>query len=257
MAALDACAGLDRFQSKSKFFFFFFPSSASTRLQPWIFTIQQPAPAIPKLSSMPESVEKNGHVGESGSLPEVWKHCQTSSSSDDETPSQIEEVELTVGTTDDPTLPSFTFRTLVLGVLSNVLITVVNTFFTYRSEPLHISAISIQIVALPLGHLMARVLPRRSMRVPGTKWRFSLNPGPFNVKEHVLITIFANTGHGANGTSVVNVVKAYYKRRMDFVPSMCFVMASQVSWIILPRTCLMAWGRAPHTTWDQALWGCK
>jgi hypothetical protein len=152
----------------------------------------------------------------------------------------IEEVAFTVATVDDPTLACFTFRTVVLGVGGNMLLTIVNTFFGYRKEPLHISAISIQIVALPLGHLMAKLLPRKSIQLvlPGLitnrdgrrwwSWGFSLNPGPFTMKEHVLITVFANTGGGAAATIVVNVVKAFYKQRMDFLPSLIFVVATQV-----------------------------
>jgi OPT family oligopeptide transporter len=152
----------------------------------------------------------------------------------------IEEVAFTVATVDDPTLACLTFRTVVLGVGGNMLLTIVNTFFGYRKEPLHISAISIQIVVLPLGHLMAKLLPRKSIQLvlPGLitnrdgrrwwSWGFSLNPGPFTMKEHVLITVFANTGGGAAATIVVNVVKAFYKQRMDFMPSLIFVVATQV-----------------------------
>ncbi|CAK9222815.1 unnamed protein product [Sphagnum troendelagicum] len=152
----------------------------------------------------------------------------------------IEEVAFTVATVDDPTLACLTFRTVVLGVGGNMLLTIVNTFFGYRKEPLHISAISIQIVALPLGHLMAKLLPRKSIQLvlPGLitnhdgrrwwSWGFSLNPGPFTMKEHVLITVFANTGGGAAATIVVNVVKAFYKQRMDFMPSLVFVVATQL-----------------------------
>ena len=151
-----------------------------------------------------------------------------SDTSPDEESSPIEEVQMTVATTDDPSLPCMTFRTLVLGITANTVITIINTFFGYRTSPLHVSAIAIQIAALPLGRLMAGVLPVEPIGFPFIPWRFSLNPGPFNVKEHVLITIFANTGSGAMGTMVVNVVKAFYKRELDFVPSLLFVLASQV-----------------------------
>ncbi|GKA09044.1 oligopeptide transporter 4-like protein [Tanacetum coccineum] len=42
---------------------------------------------------------------------------------------------------------------------------------------------------------MAKLLPTTKFSIPGCGSRkFSLNPGPFNMKEHVLITIFANAG---------------------------------------------------------------
>lgn len=154
---------------------------------------------------------------------------KTAESNEEDFRSPIEEVQMTVGTSDDPSLPCMTFRTIVLGITANILITVINTFFGYRTEPLHVSAIVIQIAVLPIGRLMARVLPKQPLiGFPFIPWRFSLNPGPFNVKEHVMITIFANTGSNAMGTMLINVVKAFYKRQLDFIPSLLFVVATQV-----------------------------
>lgn len=44
-----------------------------------------------------------------------------------------------------------------------------------------------QLLAYPLGKFLERVLPKREMKMLGR--RFSLNPGPFNKKEHMLITV--------------------------------------------------------------------
>ncbi|KDO59176.1 hypothetical protein CISIN_1g037647mg [Citrus sinensis] len=65
-----------------------------------------------------------------------------------------------------------------------------------EQNQLSVGSISAQIIVLPLGKLMAATLPSKPIRVPLTKWTFSMNPGPFNLKEHVLITIFANCGAG-------------------------------------------------------------
>ena len=46
-----------------------------------------------------------------------------------------------------------------------------------------------QLLAFPLGRLWARFLP--NVKIFG----ISLNPGPFNVKEHVLITMMATVGY--------------------------------------------------------------
>ena len=97
----------------------------------------------------------------------------------------IEQVRLTVPITDDPTQPALTFRTCVLGLASCVFLAFVNQFFGYRTNPLKISSVSAQIITLPLGKLMAATLSTKPIRVPFTKWSFSLNPGPFSLKEHV------------------------------------------------------------------------
>ncbi|GER43670.1 oligopeptide transporter [Striga asiatica] len=129
--------------------------------------------------------------------------------------SPIREVALTVSITDDPSLPVLTFRMWLLGTFSCILLSFLNQFFWYRTEPLSITAISAQIAVVPLGQLMAAKITARVF-FKGTKWEFSLNPGPFNVKEHVLITIFANSGAGTvYAIHVVTAVKVFYKKNIS------------------------------------------
>lgn len=142
--------------------------------------------------------------------------------------SPVEQVALTVPTTDDPSIPVLTFRMWVLGTLSCVLLSFLNQFFWYRKEPLSITSISAQIAVVPLGHLMASWLPTRVF-FQGSKWEFSLNRGPFNVKEHVLITIFANSGAGTvYAIHVVTAVKIFYKKTMTFFVAFLVVLTTQV-----------------------------
>lgn len=146
---------------------------------------------------------------------------------DDQSP--IEEVALTVATTDDTTLPVYTFRMWTLGIISCVLLAFLNQFFSYRIEPLQVTALSAQIATLPLGRLMATFLPTTVWKVPFTNWRWSLNPGPFNMKEHVLITIFANAGAGgAYAINIVTIVKIFYKRRMTFFVGLLITITTQM-----------------------------
>ncbi|KAL2903094.1 Oligopeptide transporter 7 [Bienertia sinuspersici] len=127
---------------------------------------------------------------------------------------------MTVPTTDDPNLPVLTFRTWVLGIISCVVLSFLNQFFWFRREPLSISGIAAQIAVVPLGHLMASKLPSCYF-FRGTRVEFSLNPGPFNVKEHVLITILANSGAGTvYAIHVVTAVKIFYKKNITFFVSL-------------------------------------
>lgn len=148
--------------------------------------------------------------------------------------SPIEEVRLTVPITDDPSLPVWTFRMWLLGILSCCTLSFLNQFFAYRTEPLVITQITVQVAALPVGRFLAKVLPTTKFRIPGFGDRtFSLNPGPFNIKEHVLITIFANAGtaFGA-GTSyavgIVNIIKAFYGRNITFFSAWLLIITTQV-----------------------------
>ena len=131
--------------------------------------------------------------------------------------------------TDDPALPALTFRTWFLGLISCALLAFSNQFFGYRQNPLYVSSLSVQIVVLPLGKLMAAFLPPKVVGINGTRWSFSLNPGPFNLKEHVLITIFANTGsNSVYAVSIITIVKAFYHRDIHPLAAMLLTQTTQV-----------------------------
>jgi OPT family oligopeptide transporter len=144
--------------------------------------------------------------------------------------SPIEQVRLTVPITDDPTQPALTFRTWVIGLGCCITLSFVNQFFDLRTNRLNISSVSAQIVSLPLGKLMAATLPTTIYKVPFTPWSFTLNPGPFNMKEHALITIFANCGaNTAYAISIINIVKAFYHRSINPFAAFLLAQTTQVN----------------------------
>ncbi|KAG6761229.1 hypothetical protein POTOM_034436 [Populus tomentosa] len=158
----------------------------------------------------------------------------TTDAVEDDDVSPIEEVRLTVANTDDPTLPVWTFRMWFLGLISCSLLAFLNQFFSYRTEPLIISQITVQIASLPIGRSMAAVLPKTKFKIPGFGSRtFSLNPGPFNIKEHVLISIFANAGSAfgsgsAYAVGIVTIIKAFYGRSISFLAGWLLITTTQV-----------------------------
>nr|GEY99799.1 oligopeptide transporter 4-like [Tanacetum cinerariifolium] len=142
----------------------------------------------------------------------------------DDEESPIEEVRLTVPTSDDPT-----------------------------------QSITVQVATLPLGRLMAAVLPTTTFSLPGCGSRkFSLNPGPFNMKEHVLITIFANAGAAfGNGSAyavgIVNIIKAFYGRDISFIAAWLLIITTQVlgyGWAGLLRKYVV---EPSHMWWPSTL----
>ncbi|KAE9599480.1 hypothetical protein Lal_00039507 [Lupinus albus] len=156
------------------------------------------------------------------------KNKRLSSSEEYDENSPVKQVALTVSTIDDPSLPVLTFRMWVLGTLSCILLSFLNQFFWYRTEPLTITAISAQIAVVPLGQLMAAKITKRVF-FKGQKWEFTMNPGPFNVKEHVLITIFANSGAGSvYAIHIVTAVKVFYQKNITFFVSLLVVLTTQV-----------------------------
>lgn len=159
----------------------------------------------------------------------------TSEVVEDDELSPIEEVRLTVTNTDDPTRPVWTFRMWFLGLLSCSLVSFLNQFFAYHTERIIITQITVQVATLPIGHFMAALLPKTTFSIPGFGSKsFSFNPGPFNMKEHVLITIFANAGSAFGDGSpyavgIVNIIKAFYGRSISFAASWLLIITTQVS----------------------------
>ncbi|KAI6102356.1 origin recognition complex subunit 5 C-terminus-domain-containing protein [Pisolithus thermaeus] len=94
------------------------------------------------------------------------------------------EVRAAVANTDDPSIPAMTLRTWVLGLAWAVITSGLNQFMFYRYPSVAISSFVPQLLSFPMGKLWARYIPRK--RIFGV----SLNPGPFSMKEHVLITVF-------------------------------------------------------------------
>ncbi|XP_050364952.1 oligopeptide transporter 4 [Argentina anserina] len=177
---------------------------------------------------------------------------------DEDDVSPVEQVRLTVTNDDDPTLPVWTFRMWFLGLLSCALLSFLNQFFSYRTEPLIITQITVQVATLPIGHFMARILPTTKFRVPGLGSEVSLNPGPFNIKEHVLITIFANAGSAfgsgsAYAVGIVNIIKKFYFRKITFLASWLLIITTQVlgyGWAGLLRKYVV---EPAHMWWPSTL----
>ncbi|KAJ6298362.1 hypothetical protein OIU76_019504 [Salix suchowensis] len=173
---------------------------------------------------------------------------------EEEDDNPIEEVRLTVPITDDPTQPVLTIRTWTLGMAACILLSFVNQFFQYRSNQLSIDSVTIQILVLPIGKFMAAKFPEKTVSVPFTKWSFSLNPGPFSMKEHVLITIFANCGAGGvYAVNVITIIKAFYHRGLHPVAAMLLAQTTQLlgyGWAGMFRKFLVD---SPYMWWPATL----
>ncbi|KAF7367756.1 Sexual differentiation process protein isp4 [Mycena sanguinolenta] len=128
---------------------------------------------------------------------------------DDESP--YPEVRSAVANTDDPDMPVTTVRTWVLGLVWAIIIPGLNQFFFFRFPGVTITGIVAQLLSFPCGRAAAAYVP--NWRIFGV----SLNPGPFTVKEHVLITIMASVGAGsAYATDIIAVQRVYYNQQYNF-----------------------------------------
>jgi len=115
---------------------------------------------------------------------------------------------------DDPTIPASTFRAWLIGTIfvaagyvdrRGILQTsahmfnhrlpyrtFINQFFSIRQPGITVSANVAQLLAFPTSKFLEAVLPSRRFTTFGYTW--SLNPGRFNLKEHMVVTIMANVG---------------------------------------------------------------
>ncbi|KAK4687087.1 hypothetical protein P7C73_g3042, partial [Tremellales sp. Uapishka_1] len=111
------------------------------------------------------------------------------------------EVRANVDATDDPTLPVFTVRVWIIGCVFSAAGSFIDTLFGYRNPAVYVGTNVGQLLAYPVGKLLAKILPDVRFRLFGRE--HSLNPGPFNKKEHMLITIMANVSFTAPYTNYI------------------------------------------------------
>lgn len=81
---------------------------------------------------------------------------------------------------------------------------------------------------------MAAYLPNKLIQIPKAKWSFSLNPGPFNLKEPVIITIYANFGSNpVYALGIITIVKTFYQLKTpNPVAAMLLTQTTQVSFYL-------------------------
>ncbi|KIO25491.1 hypothetical protein M407DRAFT_210540 [Tulasnella calospora MUT 4182] len=141
---------------------------------------------------------------------------------DYEDDSPYPEVRAAVANTDDPTIPVNTWRGWIIGIVWAILIPGLNQFFFFRYPSVTIGPLVAQLLSFPIGRAFA-LLP--DVRILG----FRLNPGPFSIKEHVLITIMASVGAGsAYATDVVAVQRVFYNQTWNFGYQWLITMSTQL-----------------------------
>ncbi|XP_042460085.1 oligopeptide transporter 1-like [Zingiber officinale] len=140
--------------------------------------------------------------------------------------SPIEQVRLTVPPIDDPTLQVLTFRMWILGVPLCILQSVLVRIGYFRQPFVYISSVCFDIFMFSGGNMLAKVLPNKVVRIPGTRWSFSLNPCSFNVKEHITMSIFVNS-IGSSGFLNISIAKIFYHREIHILPALLLVISTQ------------------------------
>lgn len=105
------------------------------------------------------------------------------------------EIRSTFSNDDDINTPCGSIRAWVIGIFWAVGLASLNQFFAARSPTITISVYLAQLLSYPMGCLAAAVLPTKVF-LTGSRFEFTFNPGPFSLKEHMLIVCASILFHG-------------------------------------------------------------
>ncbi|KAG9312163.1 OPT-domain-containing protein [Chiua virens] len=173
--------------------------------------------------------------------------------------SPFPEVRASVSNIDDPEMPVMTLRMWVIGLVLCMIGGSLNVFFNFRQPAPSVSPLALLIMSYPIGKFFAFILPITTYRLP--RWlgglEFSLNPGPWNIKEHVLVYIMANVAIGPPyAINAIVVTEKNYNISVDYWFSVLLVVATQLTGFGLAGVCrrFLVWPAG--MVWPQNLVTC-
>ncbi|KAI0305716.1 OPT oligopeptide transporter [Multifurca ochricompacta] len=127
-----------------------------------------------------------------------------------------------ISTTDNPSLPVLTFRSVILGVGLSAFGAVLGTIYTFKPQNASVSQLFCLIIAYVMGTAMHALIPTHGC------WKW-LNPGPFNIKEHTAIVIMASTASTvAVAMEVIAALDLFYDIRLNHVVAIFQIFSSQM-----------------------------
>ncbi|CAF1295330.1 unnamed protein product [Adineta steineri] len=100
--------------------------------------------------------------------------------------SSFEETLGVVPNTDDPNVLCLTFRSWTLGIICAAIGAVINTYLFLEGKTFAFFGDHFVLLIYPVGRFFAWILPTHTW-FKNRRFAFSLNPGPFTIKEHTVI----------------------------------------------------------------------
>ncbi|KAF4610329.1 hypothetical protein D9613_010456 [Agrocybe pediades] len=161
------------------------------------------------------------------------------------------EVRSAVANFDDPDMPASTLRAWVLGMAWAVILSGMNQFFYFRYPSVAIGGLVAQLLVFPVGRAWVQVCPN------WTVFGLHLNPGPFTIKEHVLVTIMASVGaQSAYATDIIAVQRVYYHQVWSFSYAWMLVMSTQLIGFSMGGIARRFLVSPPSMIWPNTLVSC-
>jgi len=134
-----------------------------------------------------------------------------------------------------------------------------NVYYTFRSPAPSVAPLALVLISYPIGKFFAFVVPTKTYRLP--RWlggvEFSLNPGPWNIKEHVLVFIMANVAvTPPYALNAIVVLEVFYGVAHGFGFDITLVLATQLTGFGLAGLCrrFLVWPAS--MVWPQNLVAC-
>ncbi|PVH94456.1 OPT family small oligopeptide transporter [Periconia macrospinosa] len=125
--------------------------------------------------------------------------------------------------------PANTVRAWVLGLTFVTLAAGINMFLSMRSPAINFPDLVVLLLVYPSGVLWAKIMPMKQFNTFGIRW--TLNTGPFNIKEHAVITLMAGISiNYAYSTNAILALlgKPFYNLPMSWGFQMLFAISSQI-----------------------------
>ncbi|KAI9286534.1 OPT family small oligopeptide transporter [Umbelopsis sp. AD052] len=121
---------------------------------------------------------------------------------------------------DDPSMPALTLRALVIGLLLAAFSSSINQLYVFKPISMSIYPAFLVLLAWFFGLTWARFMPQKP------NW---LNPGPWNVKEHVIATVTATSANAsAYATWILSAQQLYYVQQPSVAGGLFLVLATQL-----------------------------
>ncbi|EHS63899.1 uncharacterized protein PGTG_20881 [Puccinia graminis f. sp. tritici CRL 75-36-700-3] len=154
---------------------------------------------------------------------------------------------------DDSKATTLSFRVFLLGSFLGCTGAAIGQIFFFKSNGIGFNIFLIILVSYPMGKALERLLPNATISLT-RRWSFRLNPGPFTLKEHLLIGVLAS---GASGSSyagdIVAVQDLYYHRDIGHVGGLLLVLSTQLIGFGLAGMTYSLLVRPTNMVWPSSL----
>ncbi|KAG6357961.1 hypothetical protein INS49_013844 [Diaporthe citri] len=133
----------------------------------------------------------------------------------------------TVDLHNDFNQPILTFRFWFLSTFWVVIGCAISAMYYFKPYYQTLSSYAVQLLSWGMGDAMARYLPKSTFTIFGKS--FSLNPGPWNAKEHALIVVACcGSCYAAYGLGPLSALELYYGRKINPGWGIRFLLTSQM-----------------------------